>query len=109
MPVNIYIPDEQIDLLLDFYASELKGVKEKRTLLDKHEASIKSTIAQLRSKKYDIENNHTSNVPFAEKMRFQDDWTWAKKIEFAIGQARKAVTTNEIVDIPAMACREMMV
>ena len=99
MPVNIYIQNKDIDDLIEFYNLKLKKIKQNKIELDKEEKSIKATILQLKSKKAVYDNAVDLFIPKNENESvYSVKWTWAKKIHFAINEARKPLTTNEIVD-----------
>jgi len=101
MPVQIFIPTKQIEDLIAFYEVKLKDIKQKKKDLDAEESEIKSTILQLKSKRYATVAVNVNELPALEpnKSVYYNKWSWVKRIEFAIRDAGKPITTNEIVEI----------
>lgn len=101
MPVNIYIQDEHVGFLIEFFNSKLKSIKEQKNELEKEESSIKASIAQLKSKKSEsVSADIKIAMPLIENndKEFNSDWIWVRKIEFAIKDLGQPSTTSEIVD-----------
>ena len=101
-PVSIYIQSKDLTDLIDFYDQKLKAIKQKKKDLERDESEIRATIMQLKSKKVDDNSDIDSPIRFSVRANmdaYDSKWTWVKKIDFAIREAGKPITTNEIVDI----------
>jgi hypothetical protein len=102
MPVNIYIQDEDLDDIIEFYNGKLKAIKQKKIELEKEEKSLRITLIQLKSKKDTPREAVSPTADFTPHgFDYSDKWTWAKKIEFALKDEGKPLSTTEIVDVLA--------
>ena len=100
MPVNINIPDNQIDTMIKFYVDRQKEKRELILSLEKEVREFSSTIMQLRnakSKPTHLNPESIETIP-SEKV-YSPKWPWVKKIEFAMNEANKFITTKEVVEI----------
>ena len=50
MPLKIYIQDEDVGDLLEFYTGKLKAIKDKKIAIDLEESAVRATILQLKGK-----------------------------------------------------------
>ncbi len=96
MPIQIEVQEFHAKLLIDFYIQRLKTLKTEIIERERELKEINGTIQKLkRGNLSPVENSPKeiiNTTPYSEK------WTWVKKIQFAIEQQGKPLTTKEIVD-----------
>ena len=100
-PVNIYIQSKDLLDLIEFYDLKLKAIRQRKKDLERDESEIRATIMQLRAKQNAESSDIGSLIKYSIKPNMNEyskRWIWAKKVDFAIREAGKPLTTNEIVD-----------
>jgi hypothetical protein len=99
MPVQIEINEAHIDAIIDFYIQRLKALRDEITEKEREFKEINSQILKLkRSKASTPISANSYRVTSTSAANYSDKWPWVKKIQFAIEQQGKALTTKEIVD-----------
>lgn len=104
MSIHLEVNENHAGLLIDFYIKRLKFLKEEISVREKETREINSQILKLkRGNKKDEVILHTNQKDHGEEVEnsipeYSDKWTWVKKIEFAITQENRPLTTKEIVD-----------
>lgn len=98
MAINITIPDSQLDSMIEYYIGLQKSKKDTITGIEKEIKEISSIVLQLKKAKTDQpQQNGVYEDLFGAV--YNPKWPWVKKIEYAMNEAGKPVTTKEIVEI----------
>jgi len=95
MPIQIEVHDSHAQLLIEFYVSRLKLLREEIQERERESKEINGVIQQL--KKRAALAGEADEIP-TPLVYYNDKWTWLKKIHFALEQRGKALSTKEIVD-----------
>jgi hypothetical protein len=96
MPIHIEIKDNHIKDLIEFYSNKQKSLKDQISRLEKDLRDVTATISQLKQRNIDPTTSAASLL--TESQIFSSKWPWVKKIAFVIQEARKPLTTKEIVE-----------
>lgn len=96
MPIQIEVHDSHAQILIDFYLKRLKALRDEIVEREREMKDITQTIQKLKKGGTTAEIESKTTIPAIE---YSDKWTWVKKIEFAIEQQRKPLTTKEIVEV----------
>lgn len=97
MAIRIEIKDDQIDDLINFYLLKQKGIRDQILKLEIELKDVNATIAQLKQRPVNIKEPFDASFRLNAEV-FSTKWPWLKKITFAIKEAGKPVTTNEIIE-----------
>jgi tRNA(Phe) wybutosine-synthesizing methylase Tyw3 len=95
MPL-IEITDDDAKDLIDFYVEKQRNIKNQMSVLG---ASLKELNTKILELKQSLQAKNPSVINNKDGVEYSSKWHWVKKIEFAIRQAGKPLTTKEIVDI----------
>ena len=102
IPVKVYIQSKDLEELIDFYETKLLSVKQQRKDLDLSEREIRATLMQLRSKLSDLTAPEDNSIKYSIQPNlssYSRTWQWVQKIEFAIREGGKPLTTTEIIEM----------
>jgi hypothetical protein len=95
MPIQIEVQDIHAQLLIDFYVSRLKVLRDEILEREKEARDINAIIQKLRKREPPL----VSNSLHLEKSTYSEKWPWVKKVQFALETQEKPLTTKEIVDV----------
>lgn len=101
-PVKVYIQSKDLEELIDFYETKLISIKQQRKELDLSEREVRATIMQLRGKLSDLTAPEDNGIKYSVQPNlatYSRTWNWVRKIEFAIREAAKPLTTTEIIEM----------
>lgn len=100
MPIQIEIQEEHVKDLIDFLVAKQKALKTQVADLESQIKSISATISQLKQTSKRAPFTFTDGIlPIEEPNLYSESWPWVKKIAFAIKDAGKPLTTNEIAEV----------
>jgi|HubBroStandDraft_1064217.scaffolds.fasta_scaffold434096_1 hypothetical protein len=96
MPIQIEVQDIHAQLLVDFYVGRLKVLRDEILEREKETRDINGIIQKLRKREPPLA---ISNGLHVDKSLYSEKWPWVKKVQFALGNQEKPLTTKEIVDV----------
>ena len=97
MPILIEVNDTHIKQLTEFYIQRLKVLRDEIIEREKESKEINATIQKLRKTPSASERYDNLTRPLSTE--YSDKWPWAKKVQFAIKEQGKPLTTKDIVDV----------
>jgi hypothetical protein len=97
MPIQIEIQDSHAQLLIDFYVSRLKVLRDEILDRERETKEINGVIQKL--KKRELHPIAISNGSPVDRADYSEKWTWLKKVLFALDIEHRPLTTKEIVDV----------
>jgi hypothetical protein len=101
MAIQIEIQDSHAQLLIEFYISRLKVLRDEIIAREQETKDINRIIQKLKQKNISerIERNvSTSERSVSAITSYSHKWPWVKKVQFAIEYQNKPLTTKEIVE-----------
>lgn len=97
MAIQIEIHDIHAKLLIDFYIQRLQVLRAEMAERERETKEIYTIIQKL--KRGDIsKETQAAGLAQAAPSNYSENWTWIKKVQFAIQQQGKPLTTKEIVE-----------
>ncbi|MEP7279590.1 MAG: hypothetical protein ABI813_13150 [Bacteroidota bacterium] len=94
MSIQIDVQDSHAQLLIDFYISRIRVLREEIMIREQETREINSVIQKLKKK---------SNLEKSERLipitNYSEKWPWVKKVQYAIEYQNRPLTTKEIVDV----------
>lgn len=97
MPVNIDVLDSHAQLLIEFYMTRMKALRDEIIEKEREMKEINQVVQKLKKRNMtehpDIKPDNA--IVLSD---YSDKWPWVKKIAFAIENQGKPLTTKEIVE-----------
>ena len=94
--VPILLDERYLDSLIQFHLQKQQEIRDHIALLQLEEKALSATIVELRQAQNKVKPEFS---PQLGEILYNREWTWTKKIDFALDVAGRAMTSREIVDL----------
>jgi hypothetical protein len=96
MAIKIEIQESHVQSLIDFYLSRLKMLREEIADRESEFREINMIIQKLKRNGESVKIIHTKDHIIATQ--YSDNWSWPKKVRFAMELMNKPMTTRDIAE-----------